>query len=85
MKYTVTIKDNETGEIVLNDEGNSVIGTIGRCENGEHSFSFSHGTILELSALLLSEIKNIEKFEQRNPNIALIVSTYIDEENRKEK
>lgn len=82
MKYTVTVKDNETGEVLINEECKAAICTIGKGDSGEHGFSFASCNGLEMCALLHSAIENIERFEKRNPEIAFLVSTILDKETK---
>ena len=71
MKYTVTIKDNETGEILQNHECNALIGGVSLADNGVASIIVTSCTGKELLGAYKATQNSIEKIIEDNPILLL--------------
>ena len=71
MKYTVTIKDNETGEILQNHETNAIIGGASLADDVTASIIVTSCTGKELIAAYKATQKAIDKIVEDNPILLL--------------
>lgn len=84
MKFTVTIKDNETGELLVNEECKAFLLTEQKGDEGERTVFASNCNYLELMALFAASFKGFKKNLKRNPEIAGIVTGFLKSEGGKE-
>lgn len=76
MKYTVTIKDNETGEIVHEVECNAIIAGVSYNENESASIGITHCKGKELLGACVSARKSINKAVENTSSIRLLYSLF---------
>lgn len=76
MKYTVTIKDNETGKIVREVECNSIVGGVSFNDTESASIGISSCNGKELLGACQSARKAISKIIKDSPALRLFYSLY---------
>ena len=77
MKYTVTIKDNESGEIIQELECNAIIGGVSMGDGGSASLINVSCTVGELLAAYKASEKAMFRVVEDNP-LVLLLSTVVD-------
>ena len=75
MKYNITIKDNETGEVMQVFDTNVIIGTIGAGEGEAHSICLSKCTKPEIAGAVVTAMKIIDELMEGDPILKLLVAT----------
>lgn len=83
MKFTVTIKDNETGELLVNEECKAFLLTEQKGDEGERTVCASHCNTIELIALFAASFQGFKDNLKRNPEIAGIVTAFLKSEGAK--
>lgn len=71
MKYTVTIKDNESGEILQNHECNAIIGGVSLADDGAASIIVTSCTGKELICAYKATQIAMDKMLEDNPILVL--------------
>lgn len=72
MKYTVTIKDNESGEILQNHETNAIIGGVSLADNSVVSLIVTSCTGKELMGAYKATQKAMDKIVEDNPILSIV-------------
>ncbi len=67
MKFHITITNNETGKIVVDQDTDCIIGSIDDAGDDTHSFSYVHCHRVALMATLTGAMVEIEKSIRRLP------------------
>lgn len=75
MKYNITIKDNETGEVMQVFDTNVIIGAIGAGVGAASGICLAECTKPEIAEAVLSVMKIIDKLMEGDPILKLIVAT----------
>ena len=83
-RFHITIKNNETGEILNDIDTSCLIGAIDIGE-GNTSIAFTHCNAISLVTTILAAKKAINNIYERNPHIKLLEMAYHASENRKEE
>lgn len=83
MSYKVTITDNETGEVLVNEENAvAIVGAIGN-EQGTRSIGFTACDAISLGDAIMMAEKIISKIKNEVPIIESLLRKYGVEEEQK--
>lgn len=84
MKYTVTIKNNESGELLVNEECKAILLTMQKGDEGEQNVFASHCSSIELLALFTASFSGFKRTLKQYPEFAEIVTAYFKSKGGKE-
>lgn len=73
MKYNITIKDNETGEVVQVFDTNAIIGAIGAEKGIANGIFLTHCTKTEMAEAVLTATSIIDKIVEGDKELKLLV------------
>ena len=82
MKYTVTIKDNESGEIIREVESNAIVAGVSLENNESAAIVLTSCSLAEVIAVYHATEKAIEAFVKKNP--ILLIADMLGEAEEKE-
>ena len=83
MKFTVTIKNNETGEIIINEKCKAFFIDEQKGTKGEKVVCIKNCNISELMALYTTTIKGLKKSIEERPELGEILKSYLKSEEEK--
>ncbi len=72
MKFHITIKDNETGEIIHDKDTNAIIGAINGAENSTAVIGITSCNTIELLATMRGALQSVKEIRESNPKISLM-------------
>ncbi len=73
MKYNITIKDNETGEVVQAFDTNAIIGAIGAGKGRARGIFLTECTKTEIAEAVLAATKIVDTVVEEDKELELLV------------
>ena len=85
MKYNLTIKDNETGEVVRNIDTNAIVGAVGTGKGTAQGIYVTECTLLETAGVAMVAMRAVDVAVEKNEHLKLIMAMCSIEDERWEE